>query len=483
MPRKSRDPRSISGDALRRPEPVEGASHAELGLFTDLYELTMLQAYVHEGMMENAVFSLFVRRLPDQRNYFLACGLDTVLTYFENLSFHEEQIEYLHSLDKFSGHFLEWLSNFRFTGEIRAVPEGTPVFANEPILEVIAPMPQAQLAETFVMNQIHIQTLLASKARRVVAAAKGRPVVDFGCRRMHGIDAALKAARAFHIAGVAATSNVLAGSRYGVNITGTLAHSYIQSHDDEADAFRAFADLYPNTVLLVDTYDTIEGVRKVIELARSLGEDFRVRAVRLDSGDLAALATESRRMLDEAGLQNVEIFASGGLDEYKVTDLLSSGAPIDGFGVGTGMGVSNDVPALDIAYKLAEYAGEGRLKLSAGKPILPGLKQVFRVERDGVAVRDTIARDGEDLQGRPLLVPVMRDGTRLPAGEVDLNAIRDYAREQVDRLPESIRGVARAESPYPVEISDSLQDYQRRITREVQSSNQRNDERRKGGDR
>ena len=472
MPQKPQEPRDL----------IEGASHSELGLFTDLYELTMLQAYVHEGMMENAVFSLFVRRMPDQRNYFLASGLDTVLTYFEHLRFEKEQIDYLHSLGKFSDHFLEWLSDFRFTGEVRAVPEGTPVFANEPILEVIAPMPQAQLAETFVMNQIHIQTLLASKACRVIAAAKGRPVVDFGCRRMHGIDAALKAARAFHIAGVTATSNVLAGSRYGVNVTGTMAHSYIQSHDDEADAFRAFAALYPNTVLLVDTYDTIEGIRKVIEMARSLGEDFHVRAVRLDSGDLASLARESRQLLDEAGLTNVEIFVSGGLDEYKVADLLSSGAPIDGFGVGTGMGVSNDVPALDIAYKLAEYAGEGRLKLSTGKPILPGLKQVFRLERDGVAVGDTIGRDGEQLPGHPLLVPVMRDGARLPAGEVELDAIRDYARNQIDRLPEPVRGVAKAEPPYPVEISDALQDYQRRITQDIESSNQEHGKKRKGGD-
>ncbi len=482
MPQKSRDPRSIPKDAAQRSRLVEGASHAELGLFTDLYELTMLQAYIHEGMMENAVFSLFVRRMPDQRNYFLACGLDTVLTYFEHLHFDSEHIDYLRSLGTFSDHFLEWLRHFRFTGEVRAVPEGTPVFANEPILEVIAPMPQAQLAETFVMNQVHIQTLLASKASRVVTAAKGRPVVDFGCRRMHGIDAALKAARAFHIAGVTATSNVLAGSRYGVNVTGTMAHSYIQSHDDEADAFRAFADLYPNTVLLVDTYDTIEGVRKVIELARSLGEDFRVRAVRLDSGDLAGLAAESRQMLDEAGLQSVEIFASGGLDEYKVADLLSSGAPIDGFGVGTGMGVSNDVPALDIAYKLAEYAGEGRLKLSEGKPILPGPKQVFRVERSGMAIGDTIGRHGEDLPGRALLVPVMREGTRLPAGQVDLDAIRDYAREQMDRLPESVRSLAKAEPPYPVEMSEDLQDYQRRTTREIQTSNQQHGEERNGGE-
>ncbi len=444
-----------------------GAAQKELTLFTDLYELTMLQAYFEEEMMEDAVFSLFVRRLPARRNFLMACGLDTVLDYLETLQFNDENISYLQSLGKFSERFLDWLRDFRFTGEVRAVPEGTPVFANEPILEVAAPLPQAQLVETFVMNQIHMQTVLASKAQRVVSAARGRPVIDFGPRRMHGIDAALKAARAFYISGVAATSNVLAGKRYCVPVAGTMAHSYIQAHEDETEALRAFAELYPQTVLLVDTYDTIAGIHKVVELSKTLGKNFQVSAVRLDSGDLLALSREARRVLDTAGLKKVDIFASGGLDEDSVAELLASNAPINGFGVGTGMGVSIDAPALDIAYKLCEYAGRGRLKLSAGKPVLPGPKQIFRVEENGQAFRDTIARADENLPGRPLLKTVMRDGTRLPAGMVDLEAIRRYAQEQVARLPKPITAIAAADTPYQVEVSVKLAKLQGEIEQEV----------------
>ena len=246
---------------------------SELELFTDLYELTMLQAYLKEGMTDEAVFSLFVRRLPPQRNFLLACGLDTVLNYLESLSFSGRALAYLASLGKFSDHFLSWLGNFRFTGDVYAVLEGTPVFANEPLLEIVAPLPQAQLVETFVMNQIHVQTLQATKAQRVVAAALNRPVIDFGARRIHGIDTAVKGARAFYIGGVAATSNVLAGKQFGIPVTGTMAHSYIQAHSDEAAAFRSFAQLYPDTVLLVDTYDTLAGVNKVIALAEQVGDE------------------------------------------------------------------------------------------------------------------------------------------------------------------------------------------------------------------
>jgi nicotinate phosphoribosyltransferase len=447
--------------------PAEGATGDELALFTDLYELTMLQAYFAEEMLEEAVFSLFVRRLPARRNFLLSCGLDTVLGYLEGLRFSDGDVDYLRSLGQFSDPFLAWLRDFRFSGEVRAVAEGTPLFANEPILEVIAPLPQAQLIETFVMNQIHLQTLLASKAQRVVAAAGGRPVIDFGARRMHGIDAALKAARAFYIAGVAATSNTLAGKRYGVPVAGTMAHSYIQAHADEAEAFRKFVRLYPQTVLLVDTYDTLAGVGKVIELATTPGRNFPVKALRLDSGDLLTLARDGRLALDAAGLTGVEIFASGGLDEDAIAALLAAGAPIDGFGVGTGMGVSDDAPSLDIAYKLCEYAGQGRLKLSTGKPILPGRKQVFRSEEEGRFVRDTIGRAGEALPGRPLLETVMRDGRRLAAGRVDLETIRRHAQAQIARLPDRIGRIAAADLPYPVEVSAALSDFQHQVEREV----------------
>lgn len=432
-------------------------------LFTDLYELTMLQAYVEEGMDDEAVFSVFVRKLPASRNYLLACGVGTVLDYLESLRFGDEDIAYLASLGQFKRRFLDWLRGFRFTGEVRAVAEGTPVFANEPIVEVAAPIAEAQLIETLVLNQIHLQTLLASKAARVVAAAQGRPVVDFGARRMHGIDAAIKAARAFHIAGVAATSNMLAGRLYGLPVAGTMAHSYVQAHDDEAAAFRAFARLYPETTLLVDTYDTLDGVRKVVGLARELGADFKVRAVRLDSGDLEMLAKQARRLLDDAGLEKVQIFASGGLDEHVIDALVRSGAPIDGFGVGTRLGVSSDAPGLDIAYKLVEYAGTGRLKLSTGKQLLPGRKQVFRADADGVAAGDVIARADELLDGTPLLRPVMKAGRRLPESFETLDEARARAKAAVSRLPPQVQAIAAADPPYPVTVSQALRRHERDV--------------------
>lgn len=447
----------------------DGSGGDAFALFTDFYELTMMQSYIEEDLTANAVFSLFVRRLPPRRNFLLACGLDAVLDYLEQLRFSASDLAYLAALGRFSERFLAWLSDFRFTGEVWAVAEGTPVFANEPLLEIVAPLPQAQLIETFVMNQMHLQTLLASKAQRVINAAAGRPVLDFASRRMHGLDSAIKGARAFYIGGVSATSNVLAGKVYGVPVAGTMAHSYIQAHDSEAQAFSAFVHLYPDTVLLVDTYDTLAGVRKVIELAKDLGAEFRVKALRLDSGDLSTLSQQTRRLLDQAGLQAVDIFLSGGLDEERIAAMLAAGAPIDGFGVGTSMGVSSDVPALDTAYKLCEYGGQGRLKLSAEKPILPGRKQIFRYEAQGQDVHDSIARAEEILPGRPLLAPVMRGGRRLPTGKAPLEAARRYAQQQIERLPASVRGLAPATPPYPVAVSAALADLQRSIAAQVDS--------------
>ena len=439
---------------------------ANMALFTDLYELTMLQAYFEQEMFDEAVFSLFVRRLPEQRNYLLACGLDDALHYLETLRFAPDSLEYLASLGTFRDGFLKWLEEFRFTGDVHAVPEGTPVFANEPILEVTAPLPEGQLAETFLMNQVHLQTMLASKAARVVAAAEGRGVVDFGARRIHGTDAAVKGARAFTIAGVEGTSNVVAGQIHGIPVVGTMAHAFVQSFGDEMEAFRAFAAVYPDTVLLIDTYDALEGARKVVALARELGDDFRVRGVRLDSGDLADLGIKVRAIFDEAGLIDVALIASGGLDEYKVAEIVRRGAPYASFGVGTAMGVSNDAASLDIAYKLCSYAGRGRLKLAPGKPVLPGRKQVFRIEQEGKAVRDVIARADEDLPGRPLLQPVMRGGARLPAGKTDLAAASALAKDETARLPDAVQAIAPADPPYPVTVSDALTAYHGEIERE-----------------
>jgi nicotinate phosphoribosyltransferase len=450
---------------MTRPDPwVDAASAA---LLTDVYELTMLQAYHAEGMNDRAVFSLFFRRLPPGRNYLLACGLEDALRYLENLRFTPDALDYLRRSQGFRESFLAWLADFRFGGDVWALPEGTPVFPDEPLLEIEAPIPEAQLPETYVMNQIQLQTLLASKAARLVHAAAGRTVVDFSLRRMHGVDAGLKGARAFHVAGMTATSNVLAGQVYGIPVQGTMAHSYIQAHDGELEAFRAFTRLYPDTVLLVDTYDTLGGVKRVIELAQELGADFEVRAIRLDSGDLGELASASRALLDEAGLAHVGIFASGGLDEWDVAKLLEQGAPIDGFGIGTRMGVSYDAPYLDIVYKLTEYAGTGRLKLSPGKRILPGRKQIFRVEEDGIAVADVLAGAQEEHPGRPLLVKVMEGGRRLAAGETDLEQARKRAASEIPRLPERIRALEPAAPPYEVRVSEELRAASRRASERV----------------
>jgi nicotinate phosphoribosyltransferase len=435
-------------------------SDRNMALVTDLYQLTMLQSYWKEGMEGEATFSLYSRRLPEQRNFMLACGLDDVLHYLEALRFSPEGLEYLAGLGSFTPEFLDWLAEFRFRGDVRAVPEGTAVFPQEPLLEVTAPLPQAQLVETFIMNQVHFQTLAASKAARVVEAAAGRAVVDFGLRRIHGADAGLKGARAFYIGGVSATSHVLAGQVYGIPVAGTMAHSFIQAHSDEDTAFRAFADLYPGTTLLVDTYDTLEGVHKVVELHKELGDEFRVGAIRLDSGNLVSLARKAREVLDHGGLEMVKVFASGGLDELQVDQIVKAGAPVDGFGVGTLMSVSADAPSLDMAYKLTSYAGKGRLKLSPGKPIFPGRKQVFRAERDGTFLGDVVARQEEDLPGRPLLTTVMRDGRRLPEGTVTLESIREHAAREIASLPARVRSLAPADPPFPVEISRQLLDYQ-----------------------
>ncbi len=449
--------------AMNHRDPI-GSSPA---LFTDMYQLTMAQAYVAEGMFEPATFSLFYRNLPDDRNYILSCGIDDVVDFLCELRFGEEDLAYLRQTGKFSAAFLDYLADFRFTGQVHALPDGTPVFPDEPLLEVTAPAPEAQIVETWVMNQMHVQSVLATKAARIVHSANGKPVLDFGLRRIHGADNGLKAARAFHVAGVAATSNVLAGQVYGIPISGTMAHSYVQAHDTEMDAFRNFAAEFPETVLLVDTYDTVRGVENVVQLAEEFGDDFKVKAIRLDSGDLAGLAQKARRILDDAGLDNMEIFASGGLNEFEIRDMLEQGAPIDGFGVGTAMGVSPDAPDLDIAYKLVEYAGRGRMKLSSGKPTLPGAKQVFRRHQDSKAVGDTLARRDEALEGTPLLEPFLREGQRVRRAEPPDRA-RARAGERLDTLPEAILAIDRARDDYPVELSDALRAHRDRVQAAVE---------------
>lgn len=450
------------------PEDYEDPLRA--ALFTDLYELTMAQAYAQQGMEGEAVFELFFRELPPERNYAVAAGLDDALSYLERFRFTDDDLRYLAGLSLFSREFLERLRSLRFTGDVWATPEGTPIFPNEPILQVVAPLVEAQLVETLLLNQIHFQTVAASKAARVVAAAEGRSVIEFGARRAHGADAALKVARASYLVGAEGTSCVLAGKRYGIPVFGTMAHSYIQSHGDELAAFEHFARVFPRTTLLVDTYDTLSGVRKVIELSRRLGEAFNVRAVRLDSGDLATLAKTVRRMLDEAGLAGLEIFASSELDEREIARLLAEGAPIDGFGVGTRMAVSMDAPTLDVAYKLVEYAGRPTMKLSSHKQLHPGRKQVFRQTEAGRFARDILARHDEQFPGEPLLIPMMRRGQREVAGRATLADSRAYALRELARLPEPLRALSPATRPYPVEICSRLEADRQSLLRSLEES-------------
>ncbi len=435
---------------------IEQLNEDNFGLLTDLYELTMLQAYWAEGMDERAVFSLYFRELPEFRNFMLACGQGELLESIAAVHFTRKALDSLADKGPFKDQFLRHLEDFRFTGDVYAVPEGTPVFPQEPILEVEAPICEAQLLESFVMNQIHVQTILASAAIRFRLACGEAPgLVDFGLRRMHGTDAAMKGTRAYWIAGLNATSNVLGGIEYDVPLTGTMAHSYIQAHTDEKAAFEAFARLYPGTVLLVDTYDTIEGVRHAIELSRDAGIEFN--AIRLDSGDLLTLSRKARQMLDEAGLTDVGIFASGGLDEYKVRDLLAHGAPVDGFGIGTHLGAAPGAPALDLAYKLTEYAGIGRTKVSPGKEIYPGRKQIFRINAGCQDMYDRLTSRDESSEGIPLLQSVMKDGQIVSPDFADHHKARDYAARAVADLPAPLRSLDPPPSPYPVSISDALE--------------------------
>lgn len=438
----------------------------DAALFTDLYEITMAEVYFREGMHGEATFSLFVRKLPGARGFLVAAGLEDVLEFLRTFQVSETAIGYLRSLELFDPGFLDALARLRFTGSVRAVPEGTVVFADEPLLEITAPIIEAQVVETTVLNFCHLQTLLTSKAARVVLAAGGRPVVDFGLRRTHGVDAGMKAARAAWIAGAAMTSNVLAGLHYGIRPTGTMAHSFVEAFEREIDAFHAFSRAFPSsTTLLLDTYDTLAGARKAVTVGhamRARGE--RLGGVRLDSGDLVTLAKEVRRILDAGGLEEVRIFASGGLDEDEVERCLAAGAPIDAFGVGTRMNVSADAPYLDMAYKIVEYAGRPVLKLSAGKATWTGAKQVYR-ERgvDGRFAGDVLALSDEPppAGGEPLLRPVMADGA-LVAPHPPLVAVREHCRAQVEALPEDVRRL-RAPGPYPVQRSDRLEALQRAI--------------------
>ena len=429
-------------------------SGEELALLTDLYQLTMLQSYRRRGMTEPATFELFVRHLPKARRFLVACGLEAALEYLSTLRFSASDLVYLRTLGRFNDEFLGWLGDLRFTGDVWAMPEGEALFAGEPMLRVTAPLPEAQLAESFLLSTVLYATGVASKAARCVIAAGDREVVDFSLRRDHGPGAALTAARSAWIAGAAGTSNVLAGKRFGIPVVGTMAHSYVMAFEDEREAFREYARDFPDAaVLLVDTYDTEEGVRRAIEVGRELAaRGHALRGIRLDSGDLAALAHTTRRMLDAAGLTSARIVASGDLNEYRIAEIVGAGAPVDTFGVGTELGVVADAPALAGVYKLVEYAGRGRAKRSPEKQSLGGRKQVWR--RDGFL--DVLALDGVPIEGaRPLLERVM-DGGR-PVRAPALDEARERCADVLAALPAELRELAPADgSADRVEVDGSL---------------------------
>ncbi len=428
-------------------------------LLTDLYQLTMLQSYLDHDLQDTAVFEFFVRKLPTGRNFLVAAGLAQVLDFLETARFTGEELEWLAGTGRFRPALLDYLAAFRFQGEVHAMAEGTPFFPDEPILRVTAPLPVAQLVESRIINLLQYEILVASKAARMVLVAPEALLVDFGLRRAHAGEAGLLAARAGWLAGLSGTATVLAGKEFGIPIFGTMAHAFIEAHDDEALAFEHFAVSQPdNLVLLIDTYDTEAGARKVVEIApRLAARGIRIKGVRIDSGDLAEHARRVRRILDDGGLTETGIFASGNLDEYRLRELVQAGAPISGFGIGTRMDVSSDAPYLDCAYKLQEYAGLPRRKRSEGKATWAGRKQVYRYYSDaGRLARDSLTTADDPQAGEPLLEPVMREGRRLQA-EPALETIRARTLAQLQRLPEALRQLEPAPTPYPVEVSPALQ--------------------------
>lgn len=444
-----------------------------MGMLTDLYELTMCASYLDNDMNVPATFDLFVRKLPKNRSYLIFAGLEQVLFYLKNIQFTEEQLEYLKE-HGFKDEFLDYLKDFRFAGDVWSAPEGTIFFPDEPMIRVTAPIMEAQLIETFLLNTVNIQIMIATKASRVVHASKGRSVVDFSLRRTHGTDAGMKVARSSYMAGCTGTSNVLAGMKYGIPIFGTMAHSFVQLFQKEVDSFQAFVHTFPrNTTLLIDTYDDIEATKKVVTIAKEMEQEgFRLNGVRLDSGDLLTLSKRVRRILDREGLTYVKIFASGGLNEYKIKELIEKGAEIDAFGVGTSMGTSDDYPSVDVVYKLSEKTADGEfvptMKLSENKVTLPGRKQVFRTKREGKYVKDVIALDGEDVPGDPLLVKVMDEG-RIVYDPPRLEEIRQRTLNGLSQLPEKYKKLRNAPD-YPVLLSSRLKKMMNRLKDKIKET-------------
>ncbi len=440
--------------------PEAAGKMREKTMLTDLYQLTMDAAYFESEKNDTATFDLFIRKLPEDWGYFIANGIEDAIDYATSVQFADGELGYLKEQGIFSNAFFEFLKGFRFTGDIYAVKEGTPFFPNEPIVRVTGPRAEAQFLETALLNIINFQTMVATKANRVVNAAGGAAVVDFGLRRAQGEDAAMAGARAAYIGGAGATSNVKAGMEYGIPISGTHAHSFVMSFPTELDAFRAYARTFPNNAtLLIDTYDTIEGARNAAAVGRELeAAGKRLRAVRLDSGDLADLSVSVRQVLDESGLSYVKIVASNDLNEYKIEELRRRDARIDGYGVGTEMITAKPVAAISGVYKLVEDVDGGKIKLSADKQTLPGKKQVYRVmQPEGIPLQDIIALESECVEGgTPLLEQVVRNGQRV-AERRTLAETRQYALECVAALPDEVKAVRAPKNSYTVAVSEGLQ--------------------------
>lgn len=444
-----------------------------LSMLVDLYELSMSASYFQFKKDTKAVFDLFIRHLPENRSYFVAAGLEDILDFLRNFSFDANSIEFLKNQAAFSNQFLEYLSTLKFSGDVWALKEGEIFFPNEPVIRVVAPIIEAQLVESFLLNTINLQTTIATKATRVVSAAKDRGVYDFSLRRTHGIDASIKVARASYIAGCKGTSNVLAGELYKIPVVGTMAHSFVMSFENELESFKAFAEIFPNnSILLIDTYDNINGVKNAISVAKDLeAKGSKLKAVRLDSGDLVKLSKKIRSILDRAGLTYVKIFASGNLDEYKIEKLLKNKSPIDSFGVGTNMGVSEDAPYCDVIYKISEVTDEKgeflpTMKLSQGKTTYPGRKQIFRIlNKKGMFSGDILALENEGLKGKPLLTKVVENG-KIVYDSPALDDIKKYANDNLVRLPEQYKRLKNAQK-YPVVISPKLKVYIKQVLKSI----------------
>lgn len=439
-----------------------------LGLFVDLYELLMAQIYVEREYLGNATFSLFIRKRPKKRPFFIACGLDPFLNALEKFRFSEEDLEYLESLKIFKPKFLDYLKNFRFKGEIRALPEGTIFFENEPICEVTAELPVAQLLETLILNTFHIEILSVSKAVLSILHAGDIPCIDFSARRTHGIDASLHVARASYIAGFKATSNVLAGKLFGIPVTGTMAHSFVEIFSDEETAFKTYAETYPNnTILLIDTYNTLEGARKVVKLKDYFKEKgIKLKGVRIDSGDLEKLSIEVRKILNKGNLKNIGIFLSSGIDEKIILRLKEKEIPVDGFGIGTKLGVSVDQPYLDIAYKLVEYEGKPKAKLSPGKKFYPGAKDLYRIYKNAQPEYDWLCLKGEkppvEKENAKSLLILVYKGTQKLYTE-DLNKIRNRLKHQLNEILPKLNYSPKAYKKFKIKISSKLKQLLKQI--------------------